>query len=99
VVQLVRHVVGNRRGQGLVEYVLLVTLVGCCLVAILGLASTTTRNAYNKTSNSISRTTSTPGYGRGGWSGAGGGSPASTPDPDEPVDQPPDSGAVQASRS
>jgi Flp pilus assembly pilin Flp len=95
--QLVRPFVGNRRGQGLVEYVLLVTLVGCCLVAILGLASTTTRNIYSKTSSSISRSTSTGGYGRGGWGDGAGGSPASNPDSDEPGDSPPDSAAVQAS--
>ncbi len=96
-VRMVRLLVGNRRGQGLVEYVLIVTLMGCCLVAILGLASTTTRNMYSKTSSTISRQTSSGGYGHGGWSG-GGGAPASNPDPEEPDDSPPDSGSVQASR-
>lgn len=95
--QLVRPFVGNRRGQGLVEYVLIVTLVGCCLVAILGLASTTTRNMYSKTSSSISRSAMTKGYGHGGWGGSVGGTPAADPGSDEPEDSPPDSAAVQAS--
>jgi Flp pilus assembly pilin Flp len=105
--QLVRQVVGNRRGQGLIEYVLIVTLIGCCLVAILGLASTATRNMYNRTSSTISRQTSASGYGSGGgggapggWSGSGVGTPAaeSPPPEDEPTDDDPsDSTAVQAS--
>jgi Flp pilus assembly pilin Flp len=103
---LVRQSVGNRRGQGLIEYVLIVTLVGCCLVAILGLASTATRNMYNRTSSTISRQTSA-GYGSGGggapggWSGSGVGTApaAESPDPeDEPTDDDPsDSTAAQAS--
>lgn len=101
-VQLVRPLVGNRRGQGLIEYVLIVTLVGCCLVAILGLASTTTRNVYQKTSSTITRQTSAGGYGSrgslGGWSGSGG-SAASNPEPDEPADNPPDSLGIQASKA
>lgn len=102
-VPLVQPFVGNRRGQGLIEYVLIVTLVGCCLVAILGLASTTTRNVYQKTSSTITRQTSAGGYGSrgslGGWHGSGGSAPASNPEPDEPGDSPPDSVAIQASRN
>jgi Flp pilus assembly pilin Flp len=92
--QMVRPFVGNRRGQGLIEYVLIVTLVGCCLVAILGLASTTTRNMYSRTTATINRTTSTGygsgggGAGLGGWSGSGvGTAPA---EPHHPHDPPPD---------
>jgi Flp pilus assembly pilin Flp len=99
--QLVRRFVGNRRGQGLIEYVLIVTLVGCCLVAILGLASTSSRNLYSRTSSTISRQTSAGGYGSrlGGWSGSVSGTPGEDhPSDESPEDSPPDSAAIQASR-
>lgn len=105
--RLLGPIVGNRRGQGLIEYVLIVTLVGSCLVAILGLASTTAQNIYTRSSSTISRQTSAGGYGGGGgalggWSGSG----VATPPPggsasadDDPADgDPSDSTAVAISR-
>ena len=40
----------NRKGQALMEYVLLIALVATCLVAILGLTRKAANDAYAKTS-------------------------------------------------
>jgi Flp pilus assembly pilin Flp len=40
----------NRKGQALMEYVLLIALVATCLVAILGLTRKAANDAYTRTS-------------------------------------------------
>ena len=62
----------NERGQALVEYAVIVAIIGACLVAILGLVGRATRNAYDRTSSSISNRT-TSGYSAPVGGGMGGG--------------------------
>ena len=64
----------NERGQALVEYAVIVALVGACLVAILGLVGRATRRAYDVTTSTIAAP-SAPAYpaGGGGGGGSGGG--------------------------
>jgi Flp pilus assembly pilin Flp len=61
----------NRKGQALVEYVLLVALVATCLVAILGLTRNAARGAYARTSVKVAPV-APAGFGVG--SGSSGGS-------------------------
>lgn len=56
----------NERGQALVEYAMIVALVGACLVAILGLVGRTTGRAYDRTAAAVSR------GGSAGYGGSGG---------------------------
>jgi Flp pilus assembly pilin Flp len=81
----------SQRGQGLVEYVALVALIGTALVLVMGLVGQVTSNAYRNTATAVSRETGHP-YG-GSGSGAGGNSgtpyiPVSAPPKRRP---PPDS--------
>jgi Flp pilus assembly pilin Flp len=71
VVPIARRSAFNERGQALVEYAVIVALIGACLVAILGLVGRATRNAYDKTSSTISQHT-TSAYPGGGGGGGGG---------------------------
>jgi Flp pilus assembly pilin Flp len=79
----------RERGQALVEYALVVALVGACLVAILGLVGRATHNAYERTTSAVSRGAST-GYsaGSGGilTSTAPGGRPRIDPPPEPAAD-------------
>ena len=43
----------GERGQALVEYAALIAVVGVAIVAILGLVSRATENAYHRTANSV----------------------------------------------
>jgi Flp pilus assembly pilin Flp len=58
---------GSERGQALIEYAMVVALVGASLVAILGLIGRAVHRAYVQTAAAVS-TGPTPGYhgGRGG---------------------------------
>jgi Flp pilus assembly pilin Flp len=60
----------SQRGQGLVEYVALVAVIGTALVLVMGLLGQATGNAYRNTAKAVSRETGHP-YG-GSGSGAGG---------------------------
>lgn len=71
-VPIARRSACNERGQALVEYAVIVALIGACLVAILGLVGRATRNAYDQTSSTISHK-ATSAYGVGGDGGGGGG--------------------------
>jgi Flp pilus assembly pilin Flp len=73
VVRIAHRSALGERGQALVEYAMIVAIIGACLVAILGLVGRATRNAYDRTSSSISnRTTSAyPAQGGGGMGGGG----------------------------
>jgi Flp pilus assembly pilin Flp len=44
----------SQRGQALVEYAIIVAVVGVCLVAILGLLGKATGRAYDRTSAAVS---------------------------------------------
>jgi Flp pilus assembly pilin Flp len=79
----------SERGQALVEYAMIVAVVGACLVAILGLVAKATSRAYDRTASAVSLgassgypvgggviLTSAPSTGRR----AGRGSPESPPD-------------------
>lgn len=63
----------NRKGQALMEYVLLIALVAACLVAILGLSRDAARGAYSRTSAALGPVARGDFRG-GGGSGAVGGS-------------------------
>jgi Flp pilus assembly pilin Flp len=90
VVRIAHRSAINERGQALVEYAVIVAIIGACLVAILGLVGRATRNAYDRTSSSISNRT-TSGYPAQGGGGMGGGGlsgsvrvvPASAGDPSD----------------
>lgn len=56
----------NERGQALVEYAMIVALVGACLVVILGLVGRATGRAYDRTAATVSH------GGRTGYGGSGG---------------------------
>jgi len=57
----------NRKGQALLEYVLLIALVATCLVAILGLTRRAANDAYTRTAVQLG-----PMH-RAGFGGSGGG--------------------------
>ena len=85
----------NRKGQALMEYVLLIALVATCLVAILGLTRKAANDAYTRTSGKLGPVGQT-GFGSSGgsWHPGAGGPPVPTP-PDSAGGAPPDSaGAV-----
>ena len=44
----------SQRGQALVEYAIIVAVVGACLVAILGLIGKATGKAYDRTAAAVS---------------------------------------------
>jgi len=46
-------VMGNRRGQGLVEYLILVCLVGIAAIAVVSVVGTNVREQYARISNSL----------------------------------------------
>jgi Flp pilus assembly pilin Flp len=73
VVPIDRRSGSNERGQALVEYAVIVALIGACLVAVLGLVGRATRNAYEQTSTTVSQQTGSGGYLGGGGGGGGGG--------------------------
>ena len=83
---------GNERGQALIEYAVIVAVVGACLVAILGLVGRATNRAYERTSSAVS--TGKPGYQSTGGvilTGTASGGPRAARVPGEP---PPDSAAT-----
>jgi Flp pilus assembly pilin Flp len=63
----------NRKGQALMEYVLLIALVAACLVAVLGLTRDAARGAYSRTSAALGPV-APAGFGGGGGRGTAGGS-------------------------
>src|SRR6266508_5104571 len=54
----------NERGQALVEYAMIVAVLGACIVAILGLVRKETERAYEHTASAVSH--GTKGYPAGG---------------------------------
>jgi Flp pilus assembly pilin Flp len=90
VVPIDRRSGSNERGQALVEYAVIVALIGACLVAVLGLVGRATRNAYEQTSTTVSEQTSSGGY-LGGGGGGGGGFSANVHVIPAGSDAPPDS--------
>lgn len=99
-VPIARRSARNERGQALVEYAVIVALVGACLVAILGLVGRATRRAYDLTASSISPPAASAfPAGGGGGSGGGGlsGSVRAIPvSSGQPAGQPADSAAQAA---
>jgi Flp pilus assembly pilin Flp len=80
----------NRRGQALLEYAIIVALVGTCLVAILGLVGNSARNAFRNTSTVVRQASAPPPVG-GGSGGSGGGVqaiPAGSPGEPDHSDDP-----------
>lgn len=63
-VQLPRWFRGDERGQALLEYAILVALVGACLVVILGLVGRAAHGAYERSSETLAK--APPGYVGGG---------------------------------
>jgi Flp pilus assembly pilin Flp len=80
----------DERGQAILEYAMIVAVVGACLVAILGLVGRATHKAYTQTAATVGRqATSTAAYGGGQLGGGGGvrGIPAGIPGaPEDPAD-------------
>lgn len=75
----------NRKGQALMEYVLLIALIATCLVAILGLTRKAANGAYVRTSDKLGPMGQTGrGSSGGSWHPSADGAPTPTP---------PDSGA------
>jgi len=70
----------NRKGQALMEYVLLIALVATCLVAILGLTRKAANDAYARTSVKLG-TMRDAGFGSSGgsWDPSTDGAPTPTP--------------------
>ena len=87
----------NRKGQALMEYVLLIALVATCLVAILGLTRKAANDAYARTSGKLGPMRDA-GFGSSGGSWHPSVDEAPTPTPDDSAGgEPPDSsGAVSA---
>ena len=50
----------GRKGQAIVDYAMIVALVGACLVAILGLVGNVTRKAFTVSSTTITRQAGAP---------------------------------------
>jgi Flp pilus assembly pilin Flp len=70
----------NRKGQALMEYVLLIALVATCLVAILGLTRKAANDAYAKASVKLGPMRDA-GFGSSGgsWHPSADGAPTPTP--------------------
>jgi Flp pilus assembly pilin Flp len=69
----------NRKGQALMEYVLLIALVATCLVAILGLTRRAANDAYARTSVRLNPVAGLGGSSGGSWhpsTSSNGGDPA-----------------------
>lgn len=66
-----RHFRDNERGQALVQYAMLIALVGASLVFILGIIGNAARNAYSHSETSLEE--SRRGQSGGGSGGGGGG--------------------------
>jgi len=66
----------SERGQALLEYAMVVALIGACLVAILGLLGRATNRAYKDTASTLSHETGSPYGGSGGVILTGGSSAA-----------------------
>jgi hypothetical protein len=81
----------NRKGQALMEYVLLIALVATCLVAILGLTRKAANDAYARTSVKLGPV-GDAGFGSSGgsWRPSADGAPTPTP-ADSAGGEPPDS--------
>ena len=85
----------NERGQALVEYAVIVALIGACLVAILGLVGRATRQAYDQTTSRISQPSpaSYPVAGGGGGGGMSGSVRVIPANSGEPPDSAGDAGS------
>jgi Flp pilus assembly pilin Flp len=71
----------NRKGQALMEYVLLIALVATCLVAILGLTRKAANDAYTRTSVKLGPMGGDAGFGSSGgsWRPSADGAPTPSP--------------------
>jgi Flp pilus assembly pilin Flp len=71
----------NRKGQALMEYVLLIALVATCLVAILGLTRKAANDAYARTSVKLGPMGGSSGFGSSGssWHPSADGAPTPSP--------------------
>jgi Flp pilus assembly pilin Flp len=89
----------DQRGQAILEYAIIVAVIGACLVAILGLVGRATQKVYTQTSATVARQGASPASYGGAQLGDGGGLlgiPAGSPGvPDEA----PDSAAADSSGS
>jgi Flp pilus assembly pilin Flp len=62
----------SERGQGLVEYAIILALIGVGLIVILGFLGRTTRNVYDQTASALGGQTGSPASGGVGGGSAGG---------------------------
>ena len=71
----------NRKGQALMEYVLLIALIATCLVAILGLTRKAANDAYARTATQLGPMRGAGGFGSSGgsWHPSADGAPTPTP--------------------
>jgi Flp pilus assembly pilin Flp len=93
----------DERGQAILEYAIIVAVIGMCLVAILGLVGRATQKVYTQTSATVARQGAAPAAYGGAQLGVGGGVlgiPAGHPAvPDSPPDSAgADSSAASAAR-
>jgi Flp pilus assembly pilin Flp len=61
----------SERGQGLVEYAIILALIGVGLIVILGFLGRTTRNVYDQTASAIGGQTGSPASSGGPGGGVG----------------------------
>ena len=84
----------TRKGQAMVEYVLLIALVAACLVAVLGLTRSAARGAYARTSVKIA-----PVAPLGGGSAGASWRPVTHSEGSGPAGDPDSSGSIPADPS
>ena len=88
----------DERGQAILEYAIIVAIIGACLVVILGLVGRATQKVYSQTSVTVAHQGVAPAsYGGGPQLGGGGGLlgiPAGRP---SVPDAPPDSAGADSS--
>jgi Flp pilus assembly pilin Flp len=63
----------SERGQGLVEYAIILALIGVGLIVILGFLGRTTRNVYDQTASALGGQTGAPASSGGMGGGLAGG--------------------------
>jgi Flp pilus assembly pilin Flp len=87
----------DERGQAILEYAIIVAVIGACLVAILGLVGRATQKVYTQTAATVARQSAVPASFSGPQLGGGGAALGiSAHDPGGPG-EPPDSAGADSS--